>query len=62
MENNGIIGVYRGVPVYIKPDHEIKQIIIPESMARMLENYHNLQFNSWNLKLQEIFNFKNKED
>lgn len=53
---NGIIGKYRGIPIYSVPDEKIEQIIIPQSMMKIFINYEKLQEENYNLKFDLIFN------
>lgn len=53
---NGIVVKYRGIPIYTVPDEKIEQIIIPQSMMKMLIDYEKLQEENYNLKFDLIFN------
>ena len=51
-----MVAKYHGIPVYTVPDEKIEQIIIPQSMMKILIDYEKLQEENYNLKFDLIFN------
>ena len=48
--DEGYIGKFRGIPVIVKPDIEITEIVLPKSLVAQI------------LQLQDYLNFKNIEE
>ena len=53
--NKDYIALYRGIPIYIKPDNEFDKIIIPQSFANYITELEEIKTKYQEKQLEEIF-------
>jgi len=53
--DEGYIGKFRGIPVIIKPDNEITEIILPRSLATHILQLKDDKLNYMQEELKSIF-------
>ena len=51
----GYIGQFRGIPVIVKPDAEITEIVLPESLAAHILQLQNDKIKHLQKELKSIF-------
>lgn len=52
--DNGFIAKYHGIKIIVKPDKELTEIILPESMIRYIENLEKFKKEYITTKKEEI--------
>lgn len=52
---NGYVGQFRGIPIVIKPDNEITEIVLPKSLATHILQLQNDKIEYTREKLKSIF-------
>lgn len=58
--DEGYIGKFRGIPVIVKPDTEITEIVLPKSLATHILQLQNDKIEYTREKLKSIFPNINK--
>ena len=52
---DNFIATYRGIKILTKPDRELTEIILPESMISYLEDLEKLKKEYMKMKVEDIF-------